>query len=323
MDPIIGGALIGAGTNLLGNLFNGYSQKSAVKEANKGNMALAEYQFDRNYQMWQEQNAYNDPSSQMKRLESAGLNPNLVYGNGSVVGNTSGPAPQYNAPTLQPEIFSADFSPIANTALQVAQIEKTQQETRNLAYQNTGIGLDNDLKELQKIAMGYSNAKSKEEASMWSQLMDWKMQLMASQDKLNIANAMNADSSRIYRNGIQTELGKANKGLIEANTGLSLSNQVLNEFRRGLIEAQTTESLSRAGLNNQLASKVSYEITNLVLDAKLKGLTSIDKSYENRIKQILVEQGVDIRNKGLYGLSIDKFINSLNNMLGSIGYNFY
>lgn len=37
---------------------------------------------------WHMQNAYNDPAAQMMRLKNAGLNPNLVYGNG-VVGNSS------------------------------------------------------------------------------------------------------------------------------------------------------------------------------------------------------------------------------------------
>lgn len=36
------------------------------------------------------QNAYNSPAAQMQRLQAAGLNPNLVYGSGNVVGNQSG-----------------------------------------------------------------------------------------------------------------------------------------------------------------------------------------------------------------------------------------
>lgn len=41
------------------------------------------------WDMWQEQNAYNTPDEQMRRLKAAGLNPMLVYGNGSVAGNTA------------------------------------------------------------------------------------------------------------------------------------------------------------------------------------------------------------------------------------------
>lgn len=38
----------------------------------------------------QQQNEYNSPASQMRRLQAAGLNPNLVYGGGNVTGNQSG-----------------------------------------------------------------------------------------------------------------------------------------------------------------------------------------------------------------------------------------
>lgn len=51
--------------------------------------ASAKKAFERNLYMWNLNNAYNDPSAQMMRLKAAGLNPNLVYGSGSVVGNTS------------------------------------------------------------------------------------------------------------------------------------------------------------------------------------------------------------------------------------------
>ena len=66
------------------------------------------FQNDYNYRMWQEQNAYNTPSAQMERLAAAGLNPNLVYGSGSVVGNAAERAPSsatadlnYNYAALQ------------------------------------------------------------------------------------------------------------------------------------------------------------------------------------------------------------------------------
>lgn len=45
----------------------------------KENKRAREY----NYGLWQEENAYNDPSAQMERLKNAGLNPNLVYGSGA------------------------------------------------------------------------------------------------------------------------------------------------------------------------------------------------------------------------------------------------
>lgn len=41
-------------------------------------------------QSWNMMNDYNHPIKQMERLKAAGLNPLLVYGSGSVTGNTTG-----------------------------------------------------------------------------------------------------------------------------------------------------------------------------------------------------------------------------------------
>lgn len=64
------------------DLFNGYhnstSGQSQQDDANR--MAM---------KSWQLANDYNHPIQQMERLKAAGLNPNLVYGSGSVAGNTT------------------------------------------------------------------------------------------------------------------------------------------------------------------------------------------------------------------------------------------
>lgn len=68
--PIIGG--------LLGGIFDDQSNKKSQESAQA-------HEID----MWNRNNAYNTPAEQMKRLKEAGLNPNLMYGQGST-GNASG-----------------------------------------------------------------------------------------------------------------------------------------------------------------------------------------------------------------------------------------
>lgn len=55
-------------------------------------------QWNRDLAMWNMTNAYNSPTAQMQRLKEAGLNPNLVYGSGNVVGNAAG---SVNAPSTR------------------------------------------------------------------------------------------------------------------------------------------------------------------------------------------------------------------------------
>lgn len=97
MNPLIGGALIGLGGSLLGGLFNSSSQSSA----NKINIKLAREQRAWNEKMWNKNNAYNTPLAQMQRYASAGLNPNLIYENGTS-GVSSGPPQGVDPATVRP-----------------------------------------------------------------------------------------------------------------------------------------------------------------------------------------------------------------------------
>lgn len=95
-SPLMGGISSAAGS-LIDNIFAG----SRIKKQLKANKELAQYQFDLNKRQWDLENEYNSPKAQMQRLKDAGLNPNLVYGNGSVSGNTTTAGPRYDAPKAE------------------------------------------------------------------------------------------------------------------------------------------------------------------------------------------------------------------------------
>ncbi|WNK13918.1 MAG: DNA pilot protein [Microvirus sp.] len=91
--------LLGAGINALGGIAQGIFSGIQQKRQNRANRQMAEYEFSKNMQMWQTQNAYNSPEAQMKRFKDAGLNPNLIYGQGSS-GNAQ-QLPRYQAPQVE------------------------------------------------------------------------------------------------------------------------------------------------------------------------------------------------------------------------------
>lgn len=105
MDPIITGALIGAGTSILGGGMSSAGSAIRTKKQWKyrqKEMALQqEYalaQMQKQYDYWQQQtdymNAYNEPSALLSRWRSAGVTPAGVLGQSgvSVSGNSaSGP----------------------------------------------------------------------------------------------------------------------------------------------------------------------------------------------------------------------------------------
>lgn len=91
MDPIIGSAIVGAGSGILSSIGAGKRARKQADYQQKLNLQMAKYNEDASVRMWNMQNAYNDPKAQMTRLKEAGLNPHLVYGNGSVANTAAAP----------------------------------------------------------------------------------------------------------------------------------------------------------------------------------------------------------------------------------------
>lgn len=119
-----GGSLI---TGIIGNSLNYASQENT----NRANRQLAEYQNAWNLEQWNRENEYNSPLKQMERYQEAGLNPNLIYGNGvSSSGNSStlrsADMPNQIAPKL-------DISSTVQSAIDVYNaLRKTDAEVDNI-----------------------------------------------------------------------------------------------------------------------------------------------------------------------------------------------
>lgn len=110
--PTIAGKIAGTvGGALLGN-----------KLAQRSNKKLAQYSFNKNVEMWKMQNAYNAPKQQMSRLKEAGLNPNLMYGKGTV-GNAQ-TMPQYQTLPSSGEVFGQSVAGLQG----IVEVGKKKQE---------------------------------------------------------------------------------------------------------------------------------------------------------------------------------------------------
>lgn len=114
------GDMIGAAINFASTMAGIIGEHKLIKKQAKLNRQLAQEEFDRNYELWKEQNMYNAPSSQMARLKAAGLNPAILYGgsSGSVTGNSdSVPKLDYSGAQL-----SSYASPLAAMSAGTAQL---------------------------------------------------------------------------------------------------------------------------------------------------------------------------------------------------------
>lgn len=103
--------------------------------SNRGALRRQRLADQNNIRFWQMQNEYNTPANQMKRLQEAGLNPNLIYGSGSANTGVAGsiapskPAP-YNVKNpvpLQSMLLGSQIDNIqADTERKKAETENTR-----------------------------------------------------------------------------------------------------------------------------------------------------------------------------------------------------
>lgn len=104
------------------------SQWFGSRKQAKENKGLAEFQNDANARYLREQLEYDKPQNQMLRFQEAGLNPNLIYGQGSA-GNQS--SPQQSA-DIKPSDYQrmGEALPLINqTALANSQVQAQNAKT--------------------------------------------------------------------------------------------------------------------------------------------------------------------------------------------------
>jgi len=140
--PILGG--------FLDSIFGNRSRKKQQQRQFRHNFQMAEWNWAKNLEMWHMQNAYNTPSSQMARFKDAGLNPHLIYGQGSH-GNSS-QTPKYQRDTVdyqtnfQPYQLSGVLGNYLNMKSTKAQIDNIKQQTLNARKENENLVLDGIIK---------------------------------------------------------------------------------------------------------------------------------------------------------------------------------
>lgn len=217
---IIGGIISGVGS-LFGGLGSSAMNSKAVRDTNKANMEIAKYQaqwqqqenekaYQRSLNMWNLQNEYNSPTQQMARIRAAGLNPNLVYGNG-VTGNSSGSTPQYepakfNAPTMQ--AYRGWNLGISDAISQFLAYRTVKAQVDNMEAQNSLIRQQTATEATKQANIAASTSRSEFDLSMAKELKD--VSVSSAIADMNHKQAGAAQGwTKANREVIQYELDKA------------------------------------------------------------------------------------------------------------------
>lgn len=155
-NALVAPAIIAGAGSMLGGLFGASGsakaakyQLQAARETNQMNYQIAQENNAFNQRMWEKQNAYNSPVEQRRRLEQAGLNPNLMMNGGSAGTAETAPTADTSGVQQVPDIgstiasgyqqFGSSLSNAAsqiagmvyNNGLQQANVNKAQAEAQS------------------------------------------------------------------------------------------------------------------------------------------------------------------------------------------------
>lgn len=154
-----GSSIVQAGAGILGNLFTGWMNKRATDRMNE----------------------YNTPKNQMKRFKEAGLNPNLVYGQGNP-GNQSQPqqVPDYSGigresvQTLN-QTRMVDSQVSANNAATAQRLAQTELTKVKTAVEANNPLLDKEYLNALISSFQSTAAIKASEADLSKQKRDWSL----------------------------------------------------------------------------------------------------------------------------------------------------
>lgn len=251
----------------------------------QANKDMANLAYQRDMEQWNRANLYNAPQAQMGRLKAAGLNPMLVYGSGTVAGQSAGQSPTMHVPEQNyayqakqmPQVDMSFMQQAQNLRLGRAQInnveantQATKQSTANEAIKNALLEIDKMFYEKEKKA----NLTKSESDAIFADRKNLMGLLMQSAQKAAVTQGTDINAAMFpydlaFKKGSIRQQNEQIKALELGNKNIPLSGE--------LTQAQT--AASRAGtLSTEQQTKL------LKLQGKLQNQDLIQKEWENWLR---------------------------------------
>lgn len=233
-------AVIGAGAALGGGILDNVFRRKGQKDANKENRRLAKDQRNFSIDMWNRENAYNDPAAQMARLKNAGLNPNLIYGSGAAgAAGNAGDVKGYD-----------------------------RAEAKNV---NEGFNVFSNLYQFQNLAAQTDNLKAQADVNK-------QMAVKAAYDTLNVATDIRKKdfdygvAEELRDTNVQAARANADQALAEARRSAADANVAEYTQDSRIVEAQAKVDKLGQEIKNLVSSKqaVDLDVIKRKLENRMK-----------------------------------------------------
>lgn len=228
--------------NVLGNIFTGKRREKREKEAREYAQMQYQTQLADHRALRDEQNAYNSPKEQRARMASAGLNPHLMYQQGTTGVQSTGASPP-SQQSVQP--LSDPLASLSGKAMQEMQIQQmlSKAQARNLQADAT----------LKEETM---------EDKISQQFFDTQITIQQSQQAEQIVDL---NKNKITEQGLDIQLKKLNLQVAEDPTS---GTSALATLRASLmaIELSFTEQVQQDKIDQIRANLFKTSIdTNIAL----------------------------------------------------------
>lgn len=236
------------------SIFNTINQNAQNRKNRAFSREMYQWQNETALANWNRENEYNAPKAQMQRLRDAGLNPNLVYGNGAdaTSGNIQTGSPSVPEGRAMPLDIASAFGGYADLRLKSAQADNMEM-SRTLMEANRQKTLAEALAVMSKIpGIDIDNETKAFDLNLKNQLKDFTVE------------GARADLNKKYADTFVTLDRNERENIMNAKTLEKMGEEILTiQAQRGLIPLEK--------------EKISAEIQNLkntgalqILEQKMK-----------------------------------------------------
>lgn len=341
VNPLVAPAIISGAGSLFGGLFGADGsvkaakyQLQAARETNQMNYQIAQENNAFNQRMWEKQNAYNSPVEQRRRLEQAGLNPNLMMNGGSA--GTAETAPTADTSGIQqvPDVGSTIASGyqqfgnslsnaasqiagmVYNNGLQQANVNKAQAEAQSASQDARYKELQNQFAASQFLA----DLREKQYRGLIAK-SDYEYLRDSMQDRLDsvkFQNTLTGSQSSYYNQmsgliDVQRKIEQTNLDWLprEKQAGLAATLQnvrtMVSQMHLNYAQAKNAYAMAalnyaqEAGvrINNRLQDSIFDLSVGMAENQYLKGYAEQDQ-YRRGLNLSVAQYGAGLVSQGSY-----------------------
>jgi len=256
MGPLAAAAA-GVGADLLNTGTNALFSGAANRREREWNEKMYDRQKQDNLDFWAKQNSYNSPQQQMQRLSDAGLNPALIYGNGSAsTGNASSAPDAPSAMPIHPTAPRLNLgNPVQdyfNTQTQMQRLSNEKQMGNNLAADALIKVQDAKTKSMMNDYMGTYGYNNRQQREMTENNLNWERYLGQ-----NAQNAFNFGGRGPDASGV---------GQIDKDSSYSLQAmglKIMNDLRNSALQGNQIQNSTNRIKNKYTKRMMSGEFKDL------------------------------------------------------------